>query len=156
MAMKKIVLLVTAALGMVLTCGAKPKTLTSDPLTGLPLIPSTDSQMHLGNEPTVLPETQMCKSKMESDFYAVFDEKFKETTFWYETRLTGFKKLHTNERNQPQTTYYKSDGSVIVSVTGEPGATDEVKTHSVLYAKFTPGLSEKAIVSLSSHNLSCQ
>ncbi len=57
----------------VFTAMAGPKLLTTDPLTGLPLHPATDSRLHLGNEPTQLPESQVCKSKMEVDFYPVYD-----------------------------------------------------------------------------------
>ena len=47
------------------------KLLTTDPLTGLLLHPATDSRLHLGNEPTQLPESQVCKGKMQVDFYSV-------------------------------------------------------------------------------------
>src|SRR5271167_652450 len=142
--MKKILMLI-AMVAMTIS-GAAAKTLTSDPLTGLPLIPSTDSRLHLGNEPTVLPEAQVCKSKIETDFYAVFDMKFKDTVSWYESRLSGFKKTHGTGSGRPQTTFYKSDGSVVVSITGEPGTAEDANTHSVSYSKLSPGLTEKTIV----------
>jgi hypothetical protein len=47
---------------------ASGATLTTDPLSGLPLNPATDSRLHLGNEPTKVPDSQICKSKMQSDF----------------------------------------------------------------------------------------
>jgi hypothetical protein len=47
------------------------KLLTTDPLTGLLLHPATDSRLHLRNEPTQLPESQVCKGKMQVDFYSV-------------------------------------------------------------------------------------
>ena len=154
--MKKIAALIAMLLAATMIHGAAPKTLTSDPLTGLPLIPSTDSRLHLGNEPTVLPETQVCKSKMESDFYAVFDTKVKDTVSWYESRLTGFKKAQGHPKDRTQVAFYKSDGSVVVSIMGEPGPQGEGEnTHSVLYAKFTPGLPEKVILGMTAQNITC-
>ena len=55
------IFLVMLGLGCVLSASAE--TLTSDPLTGLPLDPATDSRLHLGNEPTKIPDTQVCKQQ---------------------------------------------------------------------------------------------
>lgn len=44
-------------LGLVLSAFAA--TLTTDPLTGLPLYPATDSRLHLGNDPTKIPDSQI-------------------------------------------------------------------------------------------------
>jgi hypothetical protein len=47
------------------------KLLARDPLTGLPLISATDPGKHIGNrsytynEPTQMPEAQICKSKFK-------------------------------------------------------------------------------------------
>jgi hypothetical protein len=154
--MKKSAVTIAFLLATTMTSGAAPKTLTSDPLTGLPLIPSTDSRLHLGNEPTVLPEAQICKSKMETDFYAVFDTKVKDTVSWYESRLPGFKKAQAHPKDRTHVVFYKPDGSVVVAISGEPGApgSDE-NTHSVLYAKLTPGLPEKVIIAMNLQNVTC-
>jgi hypothetical protein len=78
----------TAAI-LVVSCAALAgaKTLTTDPLTGLPLLPATSSP--LGNEPTRIPDSQVCKSKMQSEFYSVFNSKVSVTLNWYASRLTG-------------------------------------------------------------------
>jgi hypothetical protein len=136
--------------------GGSPKTLTSDPLTGLPLIPATDSRLHLGNDPTAIPDSQICKSKMQAEFYSVFDTKVDATLAWYASRLSGFKKTHGYAAGRSQDTFYNGDGTIIVSVTGEPGK-EGVNTdaYSVLYAKFQPGLSEKTIVGMNSQKITC-
>lgn len=132
------------------------KLLTADPLTGLPLHPATDSRLHLGNEPTRLPESQVCKSKMQADFYSVYDSKVSATLTWYDAHLPGFKKTHAYAANRSQDTFYKNDGTVLVSVTGSPGKEGEnADTYSVLYAHFQPGLSEKTIVGLNQQKVVC-
>ena len=140
----------------VFTAMAGPKLLTTDPLTGLPLHPATDSRLHLGNEPTQLPESQVCKSKMEVDFYPVYDSKLNATVAWYDAHLPGFKKTHAYTANRSQETYYKTDGTILVSVTGSPGKEGEyMDTYSVLYARLQPGLPEKTIVALNQQRVVC-
>ena len=43
----------------VVIAGGTTKLLTEDPLTNLALYPATDSRLHLGNEPTRLPESNV-------------------------------------------------------------------------------------------------
>jgi hypothetical protein len=132
------------------------KLLTADPLTALPLYPATDSRLHLGNRPTQLPESQICKSKMQADFYSVYDSKVSATLAWYDAHLPGFKKTHAYAADRSQDTYYKTDGTVLVSITGSPGKEGEnVDTYSVLYARFQPGLPENIIVGLNEHKVVC-
>jgi hypothetical protein len=50
-------------LSFVFTAWGGTQLLTTDPLTGLPLHPATDSRLHLGNEPTQLPESKSVKAK---------------------------------------------------------------------------------------------
>ena len=50
---------------VVIAGGGNTKLLTADPLTNLPLYSATDSRLHLGNEPTRLPESNVCGSKMQ-------------------------------------------------------------------------------------------
>ncbi len=132
------------------------KTLTADPLTGLPLIPSTDSRLHLGNEPTRLPESQVCKSKMQADFYSVFDSNVDATVAWYSSQLTGMKKTHGYAANRSQDTFYRADGTVVVSITGSPGKEGEnTDTYAVLYMVYQPGLSEKTILGMNQQKVVC-
>lgn len=139
-------------LGLALMAGAA--TLTSDPLTGLPLHPATDSRLHLGNEPTKLPASSVCGSKMRADFYAVFDSKQPDTVAWYAARLKGFRSTHAFAANRLQDTFYNDDGTLIVSVTGVSGK-DSTETYSILYARLEPGLPEKVIVSLNRQRVVC-
>ncbi|MGC2372215.1 MAG: hypothetical protein WA474_24315 [Candidatus Sulfotelmatobacter sp.] len=144
-------------LSFVFTARGGTKLLTTDPLTGLPLHPATDSRLHLGNEPTQLPESEVCRSKMQADFYSVYDSNVNATLAWYDAHLPGFKKTHAYAANRSQDTYYKSDGTLTVSVTGSPGKEGEnADTYSVLYARLQPGLPEKTIVALNRQTVVCQ
>lgn len=132
------------------------KLLTSDPLTGLPVYPATDSRLHLGNEPVRLPGSSVCKSKMQSDFYSVYDSKVDATLAWYDAHLPGFKKTHAYAAKRWQDTFYNADGTLAVSVTGSSGRADEhTETYSVVYSRFQPGLAEKTIISLNQQKLVC-
>jgi hypothetical protein len=154
--MTKTPIAVLATLTIALTAYSGPKLLSSDPLTSLPLYPATDSRLHLGNEPTVLPESTVCKSKMRADFYSIYDSKVNAAIAWYGTHLTGFKKTHAYAANRSQDTFYKPDGTVVVSVTGSPGKDGEdTDAYSVVYARFQPGLSERAVITLNQQNVVC-
>ena len=143
-------------LSFVLTARGGTKVLTTDPLTGLPLHPATDSRLHLGNAPTQVPEAKVCKSKMQVDFYSVYDSKVNATLAWYDAHLPGFKKTHAYVANRSQDIYYKTDGTVLVSVTGSPGKEGEnMNTYSVLYVRLQPGLTEKTIVALNQQRVVC-
>ena len=154
----KITLLAAAifVLGLA-TYAGQGKTLTSDPLTNLPLIPATDSGMQLGNEPTQLPAGDVCKSKMQGEYYMLFKIKVDATVAWYSSHITGFKKFQGYASGRSQTIFYNSDGTIIVSVTGEPGAQGaNADGYSVGYERFQPGLSEKTITSLANGKIVCQ
>jgi hypothetical protein len=139
----------------VIASGAK--LLTADPLTGLPLYPATDSRLHLGNDPTRLPESNACGSKMQTDFYTIYDSKVDATLVWYGTHLPGFKKTHAYAANRSQDTFYNPEGTLAVSVTGSSGKADEnTETYSVVYSRFQPALSEKAIIGLNQQKLVCE
>ena len=136
--------------------GGAPKLLTEDPLTGLPLYPATDSRLHLGNEPTRLPDSDVCKSKMQGDFYSIFDSKVDVTLAWYGSHLQGFKKTHAYAAGRSQDTFYNSDRTLVVSVTGSAGKEGEnTDAYSVLYARFSPGLSEKTILGMNQQKMVC-
>jgi hypothetical protein len=141
----------------VVIAGSTTKTLTADPLTHLPLYPATDSRLHLGNDPIRLPESNICGSKMQADFYTVYDSKVDATLVWYGAHLTGFKKTHNFVANRSQDTFYNPEGTFAVSVTGSSGKADEnTDTYSVVYSRFQPALAEKAIIGLSQQKLVCQ
>jgi hypothetical protein len=149
-------LIVTLCCAIFMRAHTGAKLLTIDPLTGLPLYPATDSRLHLGNEPTRLPDSAVCKSQMQADFYSVFDSKVDVTLAWYAAHLPDFKKTHAYAAGRSQDTFYKSDGTIIVSVTGTGGKEGEnTDTYSVLYARLQPGLAEKTIVGLNQQKVVC-
>jgi hypothetical protein len=132
------------------------KTLTNDPLTGLPIPPSED-KFNLGNEPTVLDATQMCKSTMKSDFYSPNGLKMNATAAWFESKLPEFKKVAGWHNNRTSVVFYKSDGTVNVSLTGTPGAQgQDTDVHGIVYATFSPALSTKAFAGFVTGNIDCR
>jgi hypothetical protein len=131
-------------------------TLTSDPLTGLPLIPSTDSRLHLGNDPQRMHDTVICKSKAQIDFYSLNDGKVDATVAWYAGRLPGFRKTHAYGNQRSQDTFYKPDGTMIVSIVGSRGAEGEnTDAYAVTYLLLQPGLSEKTIIGMNAQKIVC-
>jgi hypothetical protein len=150
------ILAIALALCFVLVADGNAKLLTVDPLTNLPLYPATDSRLHLGNEPTRLPELKVCGSKMQADFYTVYDSKVDATLAWYSSHLSGFKRTQAYAGNRSQDTFYNPEGTLAVSVTGSSGKADEnTETYSVVYTRFQPALPEKTIISLNRQRLIC-
>jgi hypothetical protein len=148
---------IVLALCSVPIASSSTKLLTTDPLTHLPLYPATDSRLHLGNDPTRLPESNVCRSKMVADFYTVYDSKVDATLAWYGAHLPGFKKTHAYAAGRSQDTFYNADGTLAVSVTGSSAkAGDNAEAYSVVYSRFQPALSEKAIIALNEQELVCQ
>jgi hypothetical protein len=130
------------------------KTYTSDPLTGLPVIPTPD-RLHLGNEPQKIPST-MCKSKMQIDFFSTDGIKFNDTVAWYNARLSGFKHIHNYVQDRAHDAFYKPDGTVMVSITADRGKDGEnVDTHSVSFVTFQPPVSEQLIIGSNSGHTVC-
>jgi hypothetical protein len=152
-----LILATALALCSALIAAGGTKPLTADPLTGLPLSPATDSRLHLGNDPTRLPESNVCKSKMQADFYTVYDSKVDATLAWYGVHLPGFKKTHAYAANRSQDTFYNAEGTLSVSVTGSSGrAGENTETYSVVYSLFQPALMEKTIIGLNQQKIVCQ
>lgn len=143
-------------LGLGLALSASAATLTADPLTGLPLYPATDSRLHLGNEPTKIPNSQMCKSQMQGDFYVVYDSRIDATLAWYAAHLAGFHKAHAYSNGRSRDAFYNDAGTPAVIVTGDPGKDGEnVGTHGIVYYSFHPGLPAKTIVAFTQEKVSC-
>jgi hypothetical protein len=146
----------TAGLVFSFAALAGSTTLMTDPLTSLPLHPATDTRLHLGNAPTRLPASQICKSTMQSDLYSLFDVKVSATLAWYGTRLSGFHKTHSYSGGRSHDTFYNSDGTLLVSLTGEPGKDGEdTDGYAVIYLRFQPGLSEKTILGMNQQKFVC-
>ena len=108
-------------LGLGFALSASAATLTTDPLTGLPLYPATDSRLHLGNEPTKIPDSQICKSQMQGDFYVVYDSRMDATFAWYAAHLAGFHKAHAYSNGRSRDAFYNDAGTLAVIVTGDAG-----------------------------------
>ena len=138
------------------------KTLTNDPLTGLPLISATDSGKHIANmsytynEPTHMPEAQICKSKFQGDFYSLYNIKVDAAVAWYSSHLSGFKKVSGYESRRSQTAFHNSDRTILIIVTGVEGAPGgNTDAYSVAYERYQPGISDKTITSLTQGKIVC-
>jgi hypothetical protein len=138
---------------MALAAGAqiKPKLLTTDILTGLPLSPSTDTGY--GNNPNPLPDSNVCKSKMHGEFYLLFHTTTDATAAWYAQNLKDFKMAKGTQSGRAQVVFYKPDGSVLVIITGGLNTPD---AYSVAYELYTPGLSPKTITGIPQGNIDCR
>ena len=135
------------------------KKLTNDPLTGLPLSPAV-----VGNEPDKMPDGQVCKSKMQGNFYLLSNimnpanaPKMDAATAWYASHLSGFKKIQGYESGRSQVAFHNSDGTIVIFLTGQSGAQGEnADAYSVAYERYQPGISEKTITSLTQGKIVCQ
>jgi hypothetical protein len=125
-------------------------------LTRLPLHPATDSRLDLGNDPTRLPESVVCNSKMQADFYTVYNARVDAVLSWYSSRLPDFKRTHAYVGGRSQDTFYSADGLLAISVTGSAGkAGENTETYSLLYSRFQPALAEKTIIGLNQQKAVC-
>ena len=139
------------------------KVLTSDPLTGVPLIPATVLFKNVGNEPDKLPDGQVCKSKMQGNLYLLSNVmnpvsalKMDAAAAWYASHLSGYKKVAGYEGSRSQIAFYNSDKTIVVILTGQLGAKGEnADAFSVAYERYQPGLSEKTISSLTQGKIAC-
>jgi hypothetical protein len=158
--MKPVLQLVTSLLFCLSIASGQAKILTNDPLTGLPLMAPNDSAKKFGNEPVKMPDGRVCKSKMQGDFYKLYDYfskdnlKLTDAIAWYASHLPGFKKVESS--NHGLTIFYNSDGTILVLVSSESGTADGVaKTKSVAYERYQPGISEKTITGLTQNKMVC-
>jgi len=130
--------------------------LSNDLMTGLPLYPGTDSGSHTGNDPIKMPETPVCKSKKQAVFYKIYKMKTGDAVAWYSSHLSGFKKASGYDSQRSQIAFSNSDGTLLVIVTGEPGAKGEnTVAYSVAYERFQPGISEKTVESFTLGKIVC-
>lgn len=147
----------------VASAAGQAKVLTNDPLTGLPLVPATVLFKNAGNEPDKMPDAQVCKSKMQGEFYSLSTVMNPSSTIkmdaaaaWYAAHLSGFKKVQGYESDRSQIAFYKPDGTVVVFLTGQRGGPGEnADAYSVAYERYQPGLSEKTITGLTQGKITC-
>jgi hypothetical protein len=161
--MKLTLLIATMLIFSLASAAGQSKVLTDDPLTGLPLIPATVLFKNVGNEPDKMPEGQVCKSKMQGEFYSLnspFSQnkiKLNDAVAWYASHLSGFKKVQGYESGRSQIAFYNSDRTVVIFLTGNKGAQGEnTDAYSVAYEHYQPGISEKTISSLTQGKIVCQ
>jgi hypothetical protein len=155
--MKSVVLLAAALFASLSLASGQVKILTHDPLTGLPLMPPTASEKKLGNAPDKLPDSTVCKSKMQGNFYSLATlspqdtVKLSDVVGWYGSHLSGFTKVEGSDH--AQTVFYNSDRTLLVIVTARSG-TDAART--VAYERYQPGLPEKTVVGIPQNKMVCQ
>lgn len=161
--MKKVLVVLAILVFSLVNAVGQAKVLTNDPLTGLPLIPATVLFKNVGNEPDKMPDGQICKSKMQGDFYSLNTVmnpasviKMDAVTAWYASHLSGFKKVQGYESERSQVAFYKPDGTIVVFLTGQRGGQGEnTGAYSVAYERYQPGISEKTITSLTQGKIVC-
>lgn len=162
--MKTICLCVAMLAFSLPNAAGQARVLTNDPLTGLPVIPATVLFKNVGNEPDKLPAAQVCKSKMQGEFYSLSTVmnparaiKMEAAAAWYASHLSGFKKVQGYESDRSQIAFYKPDGTIVIFLTGQRGAQGEnTDAYSVAYERYQPGISEKAIAGLTQGHITCQ
>jgi hypothetical protein len=160
--MKNALLIAALVVLSLATASGQAKVLTSDPLTSLPLIPASVVVENAGNEPVKMPDGWVCKSKMQGNFYSLYNYfskhniKVSAVIAWYSSRLSGFNKVSGYESRRSQTTFYNSDRTIVIIVTGNPGAAGEdTDAYAVAYEIYQPGPSEKTITSLTQRKIVC-
>lgn len=160
--MKNAIVVATIFLFALANAAGQVKVLTNDPLTGLALIPATVVVKSAGNEPVKMPNGWVCKSTMQGNFYSLdnyFSKqkiKFSEVVAWYSSHLSGFNKVSGYDSSRSQTAFYNSDRTIVIIVTGNPGAAgQDTEAYAVAYERYQPGLSEKTVASLTQGKIVC-
>lgn len=158
--MKNAIVLAILVLGLANAEG-QSKAVTNDALTGLPLMPANA----IAKTPVKMPNGQVCKSKMQGNFYSLFSPasyfskqttKVSEVIAWYSSHLSGFTKVSGYESGTSQTAFYNSDRTIVIIVTGNPGpAGEDTDAYSIAYEGYQPGLSEKTVASLTQGKIVC-
>ena len=160
----KTLCLYAAVLALTLVnASGQAKVLTNDPLTGLPLIPTTVLSKNVGNEPDKMPDGQVCKSKMQGNFYSLFSImnptggiKMDAAATWYASHLSGYRKVQGYESGRSQIAFYNSDGTIVIFLTGQRSPQGEnADAYAVAYERYQPGVSEKTITSLTQGKIIC-
>ena len=127
----------------------------TDSLTHLPL-PDAASTLILAGDPMPLPNVPVCKSTATMNFYTATSGRVDAAIAWYTGNLKGFKHVRGYGSGRSQDTFYSSDGTVIISITGTPapqGQNSDV--YSIIYGAIKPGASEKAIAAMNVQKVDC-
>ena len=97
--MKNAIVVATILVLALANAAGQAKVLTNDPLTGLPLIPATVVVENAGNQPVKMPDGRVCKSKMQGNFYSLYNYfskhniKVSNVIAWYSSHLPASTKL---------------------------------------------------------------
>jgi|HubBroStandDraft_5_1064220.scaffolds.fasta_scaffold724045_1 hypothetical protein len=127
----------------------------TDSLTHLPL-PDAASTLILAGDPMPLPNVPVCKSTATMNFYTARSGRVDAAIAWYTANLKGLKHAHGYGSGRSQDTFYSSDGTVIVSITGTPAAQGQNSdVYSIIYGAIKPGASEKAIIAMNMQKVDC-
>ena len=140
------------------SAAGQAKKATTDPLTGLPVIPAV-----LDNQPDKMPNAQVCKSKMQGDFYLLSSImspekaiKMDAAAAWYVSHLSGYTKAQGYQSGRSQIAFYNADQTIAIFLAGQAGAQGEnVGAYTVAYQRYQPGLSEKTIVGMTQGKMVC-
>jgi hypothetical protein len=117
----------------------------TDPVNGLPLLP----EMHPANDPINL---TICSKPGQGNQY--FSNKtVAENIAWYKTHLSGYSLYHAFWDNRSQDTFWSSDGTKGVNITGTPKSD---RTFSVMYLQMKGGLTAHEEASFSPSNPRCK
>ncbi len=119
---------------------------TNDPVTGLPVYPGV-------TDLDPLPRANVCSKAMQGDFYMVMGQNVDVVVNWYARHLAGFKKHHAISDHRSQDTFFNSDGTQEVTVTGSPNSTE---VFSISYGRFQPGLAEPERASFNTGKQVCK
>jgi hypothetical protein len=165
--MRKFLLMVALVALCSTSARAQAKALTNDPLTGLPVIPTTITKSGT-NEPDNIPDARICKSAMKANMYSLIFYMFVDhydkskatvsaTVAWYTAHLKGFKKLDGYDGQRSQTFFTNADGTTMVVVTGNSAAKGvDGPAYGVTYYRYQPGLSPTTIAGMANGKIVCK
>jgi hypothetical protein len=90
-------------------------------------------------------------------FYTARSGMVSAAVSWYAAHLSGFKHVHGMGSGRSQDTFYNAGGTLIVSITGEPGAEgQDTKVQAVIYGTIQPGVTDKVITGMNSQTTVCK
>jgi hypothetical protein len=127
----------------------------TDPVTKLPL-PSSGAPLALFDNPNRMDDVPVCKSTSVMNFYSVRTGMVSAAVAWYAAQLPGFKHVHGMGSGRSQDTFYNPAGTLIVAITGSPGAEgQDTKAYSVIYGTIQPGAGDKVIAGMNIQKVVC-
>jgi hypothetical protein len=74
--------------------------------------------LNLGNAPTAMHPSTVCKSSMQANFYSIY-EPINDTKAWYTAHLKDLKHAHAYSSGRSRDVFYNSAGTMVVGITGQ-------------------------------------